>query len=36
MTKRSAAASKQPAIKTPITKEAVQRIQRSTAANNGG
>lgn len=36
MTKQTAPAGKRPAPKNPITKEAVQRVQRSTAANNGG
>lgn len=36
MPKSATPAAKRPAPKTPVNKEAVQRIQRSTAANNGG
>lgn len=36
MPKSGTPAAKRPAPKTPVTKEAVQRVQRSTAANNGG
>ena len=36
MTKPSNPAAQRPAPKTPVTKEAVQRVQRRTAATNGG
>lgn len=36
MPKSATPAAKRPAPKMPVTKEAVQRIQRSTAAVNGG
>jgi hypothetical protein len=36
MTKQSKATPQRPAPKTPITQEAVRKVQRRTAANNGG
>lgn len=36
MTKQTTTAAKRPAPKTPITTDAVKRVQRSTAVGNGG
>lgn len=36
MSKSATPAVKRPAPKAPTTKEAVKRVQRSTAADNGG